>query len=350
MMEDIDKPLKRRHLKINTKRGASGKEIELLCSSGRSSTRDRVLIRNENEQESDTRDGRKIWKSKPIPSDVRNRVLMKDIPLDEISSCSFKEITRKGIDRDDVRMLDLLKDENYRFDPVAEETEKKTPISNITCFHSQSEQMENRSPILRSPAEDLDTELLELRNLKKRNQDKGKVMETLTSDAQRLTTIQLMLQNLRRKLEASKKRKKPKGVQIETVKDQLQEVEDSLLELMEINTELMLNMERSVSLTNTNVSAKLVKAGNNQIRRVSEQARKASEKIKRLHLEAQKVQLIFNEHNEKKTDVGLKVSRGRTSVILMNFIRGGGGSSKKMKRRRFCGCIRPETKESDMNG
>ncbi|CAM8887445.1 unnamed protein product [Rhodiola kirilowii] len=347
MMKDIEKPLNKGNLKINTKHGSPRKEIEVLCTPSMSSTRERVVMRNEGEQENYMRDSRKLWKSKPIPSEVRNRVLMKDIPLDEISSSTLKEVRHRGINRDDVRMLDLLKDDKYQFHPVAEETEKKTE-NEIMCYHNQAGQHHNSSPFARSPTEEFGTDLLELTNIKKRNQDKGKVMETLTSDAQKLTTIQVMVQNLRRKLETSKKRKKPKGVEVRIVKEQLQELEETLLELMEINSELMLNMERSSSLTNSNISAKLVKAGNNQIRRVSEQARKASEKVKRLQVEAQKLQIIFNQPDEKKTEGRLKVSRGRTSIILMNFIRGT-GSNRRLKKRGFCGCIRPKTKESDTN-
>uniref|UniRef100_A0A7N0R9R2 NAB domain-containing protein n=1 Tax=Kalanchoe fedtschenkoi TaxID=63787 RepID=A0A7N0R9R2_KALFE len=350
MMEDMERPLKKGRLKINTKQGASRKDFDVLCSSGGTSSRDSVVIRNESEPVNDTRDGRKLWKSKPIPSEVRSRVLMKDIPLDEISSSSFKEVGRRGVTRDDVRMLELLKEEKCHFNPVAEEAEKnvaKSTENDIMCY-SQAGNQQNRSPYSGSPTEELRMDMLT--NIKKRKQEKGKVMETLTSDAQKLTTIQVMVQNLRRKLEATKKRKKSKGVDVEVVKEQLQEVEESLLELVEINSELMLNMERSSSLTNTNASAKLVKAGNNQMRRVSEQARKASEKIKRLHLEAQKVQHILIEQNERQTEGRIKLSRGRTSIILMNFIRGTTGSNRRLKKRRFCGCIRPKTQEGDSNG
>ncbi|KAA8548673.1 hypothetical protein F0562_000357 [Nyssa sinensis] len=173
--------------------------------------------------------------------------------------------------------------------------------------------------------------------------NKRKILETLASDTQKLTSLQTTVQDLRRKLETNGRSKKAKDVDIETMKEQLLEVEESVVELVDMNGQLTKDVEESPSCSNGRASPELEEAGNVQRKRVSEQARTGSEKIERLQLEVQKIQYVLLKlEDEKKGKGGDKFSR-RTSTVLRDFINRGRGSSESGRKASFCGCFRPSS-------
>lgn len=142
----------------------------------------------------------------------------------------------------------------------------------------------------------------------------------------------------------NKKRKKAKSIDFETVKEQLQEVEETIVQLVEVNGQLSQNIEQSPLHMDGNASPELEEAGDVQRKRVSEQARKGSEKVGQLQLEVQKIHYVLLKLlDEKKNKERSRFSRSKTTVILRDFIHSGRRSSPRRKKAGLCGCFRPPT-------
>ncbi|PHT24478.1 hypothetical protein CQW23_35796 [Capsicum baccatum] len=158
----------------------------------------------------------------------------------------------------------------------------------------------------------------------KANQETNKkIHQRLASDAEMLMSLQTTVDNLRRTLEA----KKTKNFDFETVKEELQEVEETVVQLVNLNSQLMKSTEESTSYSPSSGSA-------DRQRRVSEQARKGSEKIGRLQLEIQKIEYILLKLDDDKKS---KFSRSSTGIKLNNFIHiGRRNNEKKNKGHMFC--------------
>ncbi|KAL7209779.1 hypothetical protein ACSBR1_031358 [Camellia fascicularis] len=175
------------------------------------------------------------------------------------------------------------------------------------------------------------------------DQNKKKILERLDSDAQMLKNLMITVENLRRKLEMNKKRKKAKSIDFETVKEQLQEVEETIVQLVEVNGQLSQNIEQSPLHLDGNASPELEEAGDVHRKRVLEQARKGSEKIGWLQLEVQKIHYVLLKLlDEKKNNEKSRFSRSKTTTILRDFIHSG-RSSPRWKKAGLFGCFRLPT-------
>ncbi|MCE2056268.1 hypothetical protein HAX54_044367 [Datura stramonium] len=112
-------------------------------------------------------------------------------------------------------------------------------------------------------------------NSSEANQEMNKkILQRLASDAEKLMSLQMTVDNLRRKLDANRKARKPKNVDFETVKEQLQEVEETTVQLVNLNSQLMKSTEESTSYSPSSGSADSKEVMNIRQKRVSEQARK----------------------------------------------------------------------------
>ncbi|GKU86536.1 hypothetical protein SLEP1_g1048 [Rubroshorea leprosula] len=58
-----------------------------------------------------------------------------------------------------------------------------------------------------------------------------KIPERLDSDAQKLTNLQITVQDLKRTVEITEKAKKGKGLELDTVKGRLEEAEEDIMSL-----------------------------------------------------------------------------------------------------------------------
>nr|AAD32567.1 NT3 [Nicotiana tabacum] len=185
-------------------------------------------------------------------------------------------------------------------------------------------------------------------NLSEANQEMNKkILQRLASDAEKLMSLQMTVDNLRRKMEANRKARKPKNVDFETVKEQLQEVEETDVQLVNLNSQLMKGTEESSSyLRSASADTKRRRISSEES---SEQARKGSEKIGRLQLEIQKIQYILLKlEDEKKSKARSRFSRSNTGIILKNFIHIGRRNSEKKKKAHLC-CFRPSSSSSSSN-
>ncbi|XP_028074185.1 protein NETWORKED 1A-like [Camellia sinensis] len=155
--------------------------------------------------------------------------------------------------------------------------------------------------------------------------------------------LRLEVEDLRRKLEMNKKRKKAKSIDFETVKEQLQEVEETTVQLVEVYGQLSQNIEQSPLHLDGNASPELEEAGDVQRKRVLEQARKGSEKIGWLQLQVQKIHYVLLKLlDEKKNNEKSRFCRSKTTTILRDFIHSGRSSPRRKKDGLF-GCFRLPT-------
>ncbi|CAL5353668.1 unnamed protein product [Camellia sinensis] len=160
------------------------------------------------------------------------------------------------------------------------------------------------------------------------DQNKKKILERLDSDDQMLKNLMITVENLRRKLEMNKKRKKAKSIDFETVKEQQQEVEELLCSLWR----LTVNFGRGWGCPK---------------KRVLEQARKGSEKIGWLQWEVPKIHCVLLKLlDEKKNNEKSRLSRSKTTTILRDFIHSGRSSPRRKKAGLF-GCFRLPTNGDD---
>ncbi|KAL6883650.1 hypothetical protein ACP4OV_011064 [Aristida adscensionis] len=171
------------------------------------------------------------------------------------------------------------------------------------------------------------------------------VIERLTSDAQRLLSIQASIEELKRKMEGPSKGKSPMNSEYGSVSSQLHETEGYVLEQINFNSKLTKKAENYPALSDS-MSAE--QEGYSSRRKISEQVQKGSENVARLELELQKIQYVLLKLEEEHEYKRLKVSDKRTRVLLRDYLYGrrdrGGSGQKKKKRVPFCGCVRPKSR------
>ncbi|CAA7044136.1 unnamed protein product [Microthlaspi erraticum] len=166
--------------------------------------------------------------------------------------------------------------------------------------------------------------------------NKRKVLDRLDSDLKKLENLQITVEDLRKKVETEEKGKKKGGGgdEYETIREQLEEAEEAIEKLFNVNRKLTTKAETEKE--------------SDRRRRISEHARRGSEKIGRLQLEIQRIQfLLMKLEGEKEKRVRSKISDTKSKVLLKDYIYGGGSRSVSMKktttkkRAVFCGCVQP---------
>lgn len=296
---------------------------------------------------------------KPEAADVKKGILMKDIPLDQGSGSSSFRLRRRvkgGTERTDDQMLELWETaESNGLNRTVKVSQK--PALSVIERGLVTGQLEISKQKTAHPSSSCDVEKelsvdkLELSpSITEPHPDttSRKILDRLASDAHKLTSLHTTAQNLRRKLEGNKKSRKAKDVDLDTVKEQLQEVQETVLQLVDLNSQLMRNIEESSPSTpEGKASGELKEAASIRRRKVSEQARKGSEKIARLQLEVQKIEyILLRLEDEKKSKGRGRFSRSRTGIILRNFIYNGRKNSGKKKKAHMCGCFKPNNSDS----
>lgn len=359
VVEGMNRPVLHQPLHIKPGRDSTASEIESIKSRP-SLDREKHEVAGRRSHQKEHEDDRNRRKAKPKSFEAKNGTLMKDIPLDHVSDSSPERIKRahSAAERVDDQMLELWETaEGGSLSRSVNDLKKRAnhPTMGVPIMHNQFRNLEWRGkhPPTESEVEkELGVDKLELSmNSSEANQEMNKkILKRLASDAEKLMSLQLTVDSLRRNLEANKKAKKPKNFDFETVKEQLQEVEETVVHLVNLNSQLMKNTEESTSYSPSSGSADSIEVMSTRQKRVSEQARKGSEKIGRLQLEVQKIQYILLKlDDEKKSKVRSKFSRSSTGIILKNFIHIGRRNSEKKKKSPMC-CFRPSSSSSSNNG
>ncbi|CAN8311066.1 unnamed protein product [Cochlearia groenlandica] len=250
-----------------------------------------------------------------------SEMITKDIILDQVSDCSsYGIISRRDLSKvEDDQSLDVK------------------PPQNPQKGKSLSE-------------ESLVVDKLEISDRfmdPNREINKRKVLERLGSDLQKLANLHVAVEDLKTKVEKEEKGEKGgKENEYETVKEQINEAEDALEKLLSINRKLVTKVQSGFERSDGSKSSMdLDETESSRRRRISEQARRGSEKIGRLQLEIQRLQfLLLKLEAEREDRAKAKTSDSKTRILLRDYIYAGvrGERRKRMKKRfAFCSCVQP---------
>lgn len=285
-------------------------------------------------------------------SELGNEVLTKDIMLDQISS-DFSSYGRSKRENADNQMLELWEtsDHDGSIDLKVGKAQNTATTPNDHRRVDAVKAHKSKAPSIESLMEkELGVDKLELSRRfseSRREGNKKRLLERLDSDAQKLSNLQITLQDLKRKVEITEKTKKGKGIEYDSVKGQLEEAEEAITKLYDANRKLMKNLEdgsQSSDGMSTNGSDE---SGSVRRRRISEQARRGSEKIGRLQLEVQRLQflLLKLDGDAKESRPRTRITEHKSRVLLRDYLYGGGiRTGRKYKRAAFCSCVLPPTR------
>ncbi|XP_044487435.1 protein NETWORKED 1A-like [Mangifera indica] len=297
-------------------------------------------------------DDPKLQKGKLETSEIPSKTSMKDIPLDQVSDFSFYGRNRRqnGGANDGTLELWECAEQDSSIESMFNSKQKRVaaPVANIPKHH-QSKNLDQHNPSSESQFEkELAVDKLEASECDQepnKGQSQKKILERLSSDAQKLTNLQTTVQDLKKKMEINKKSKKGNDPEYDIVKEQLLEVEEAILQLVEMNVQLSNDTEESPKTSGGMSSAESEETRDVCRNKVTEEACKGSEKIGRLQLEVQTIQYILLKLEDvNKTKGKYKFSESKTGALLKDFISHGGRSSGQRKKVCcLCGCVRPST-------
>ncbi|PHT25797.1 hypothetical protein CQW23_34582 [Capsicum baccatum] len=278
VVEDINKPVLHQPLHhIKPGRNSSAREIELIKSRP-SLDREKHEVAGRSRHQKEHEDDRNRRKIKPKSPEVKIGTLMKHIPLDHVSDSSPERIKRahSAAARVDDQMLEIWETaDGSSLSRSVNDLKKRANHPTVgPITHNQFKNLEWRGkhPPTESEVEKelgVDKEL-SMNSFEANQETNKKILQRLASDAEKLMSLQMTVDKLRRKLEANKKAKKPKIFYFETVKDQLQEVEETVVQLVNLNSQLMKSTEESTSYSPSSGSADSKEVMNIRQRRVSE--------------------------------------------------------------------------------
>jgi hypothetical protein len=165
---------------------------------------------------------------------------------------------------------------------------------------------------------------------------KNKVVERLSSDAQRLNALQSSFQELKANAETSE------AFEVDSIRYQIREAEDTIIQLIDTNDKLSKKAEEFTSADGPDGDN--VDLRSRHQHKILERARKMSEKIGRLEVEMQKVQQALLKYEEEQNSKrASKALQRRSKVQLVEYLYGRRRDSHKQKRCSPCGCMRAKT-------
>ncbi|KAL1808480.1 hypothetical protein ACET3Z_025470 [Daucus carota] len=351
VIEEMKRLKRQESSRFNLKIETAGRDIVDLKSRCRL-VRQKSKQKEEGRLEDESRDNITFHKTMPEILEVKNVILMKGIPLDQVSGGSLcgRSRRRNSLPAEQIRWE--TNDANHRVDQNLIELQNQVyePTKNVVYKDYESVEQSSENPSSELDMEkELGVDKLQVStttSVPNRGGNKKKILERLASDGQKLANIQTNVQDLRRKLETNKKGRNSKNVDLETVKEQLLEAEETTMQLINLNGQMTRKIEDIPVSKDGQRSIDLEKAASFQKKKVSEQARKESEKIGRLQLEVQKIHYaVLQLDDGKKNKVTNRFSRtkSRTTVILRDFIHSGRRSSVRKKKGRLCGCFKPSS-------
>eukprot|EP00262_Sarcandra_glabra_P007746 TRINITY_DN2067_c0_g2_i1.p1 TRINITY_DN2067_c0_g2~~TRINITY_DN2067_c0_g2_i1.p1 ORF type:complete len:1135 (-),score=301.01 TRINITY_DN2067_c0_g2_i1:158-3562(-) len=357
---EIEKLVMQERFNLNVKLEAATKEVEDLKSKG-SSSREEVQTSRDIDitlEEEHTESSKDVeqHKNEAEINKVKSGLMMKDIQLDHVSDSSsyengvvsYGKSRRENAEADD-QMLELWEtaEQFYSRVPTANKMKKLTSSAtedDIECHQIDAvEEQKSEYPSSELHAEkELAVDKLEVRNkVSDSNQGHKRVIERLASDARRLSNLQTNIQELKKRIGNSDSSDLPASKEYDTVKGQLKEVEEAILQLVDVNGKLTKDAEGGSTPSDGKVT-ELEEMGKMRKRQVSERARRGSEKIGWLELEVQKIQFLLLKLEDEYHSKGTKAVE-RRRVLLRDYLY---GRKERQKRKKvpFCACVRPSTK------
>ncbi|KAK1592397.1 hypothetical protein Q3G72_024290 [Acer saccharum] len=320
---------------------------------------EKSLQKEEVEHEDEFTDHVRLQKSKQEISEVGDKTSMKDIPLDQASDSSFYGRSKRESSGTNDQMLGLWEsaEQDWNPHPTVDDTQKQAAAPMENRVRRQSKDLKLKNPPSELQVEkELGVDKLEVSSSNREPRKEGntkKILERLASDAQKLTSLQTSVQDLKKKLETSKRSKNTNDPEYERIKGQLRDVEEAVLQLADSNLKLTRDTEESSSTSSLDgkFSPGIEEAGDISRNKVTEEARKGSEKIGRLQLEMQSIQYVMlklEDEGDNTTKGKFWFSESKTGSLLRDFINSGGGKSSGGRRKKkgcLCECVRPSTNE-----
>ncbi|CAH2039055.1 unnamed protein product [Thlaspi arvense] len=247
-----------------------------------------------------------------------SEMITKDIVLDQVSDCSSYGISKRDI---------LKTEDDHSFEVKPQNPQKGKSLSEESLVVDKLE----ISDRFTDPNKEVNTR---------------KVLERLDSDLQKLANLHIAVEDLKGKVETEEKGEKGKEDQYEAIKGQISEAEEALEKLLSINRKLVTKVRSGFERSDGSKSSMdLDENESSRRRRISEQARRGSEKIGRLQLEIQRLQfLLLKLEGEREDRAKAKMSESKTRILLRDYIYDGvrGERRKRMRKRfAFCGCVQP---------
>ncbi|KAL8142553.1 hypothetical protein V2J09_015585 [Rumex salicifolius] len=281
------------------------------------------------------------------PHEAEDGIFMKDIVLDQATDySSHGRKNRKDSESGDqiLEVWENIDQSGSSIDLSVGRAHKDTPSppKNSMKGHSKSRHYSSESLV----EKELRIDSLEISKRFSGRTDldnNKKILERLSSDVQKLTNLQITVQDLKQKESITE----TKGDEYANVKDRLDEADRAIVKLLEVNGKLVKNVEDCSNGTSSSIGDSSEIGGSTRRRKVSDQARRFSEKIGRLQLEVQKLQFLLLKLDGSK-------SKGRASetqmvgydvrkVVLRDYLYGAAHTPRRKKRSVFCGCVRPST-------
>ncbi|KAL9688903.1 hypothetical protein QQ045_033330 [Rhodiola kirilowii] len=340
-----ERPARLKSLKLKPRPHTMIEGTEYLKSS-RAMNQDKFI--HTTEKNASEYDGPESWTTFSAATEDAYGLLMKDIPLDEVSDSSFSGNIQEGnsVAGDQILESSEASEQTYRESSTFKGKHKVYD----TIYHQFKDVERKPQPtsIEFLVEKELSVDKQEVINVIDPIQDKikNKALDKLASDANKLTKTQAMVQDLRVKLDTISKSKRTKEFKYETMREQLQEVEDTSVHLLETNSILRKSIEKGSSSSSNRACADWEEIGSSRGRRLYEQARKSSEKIGKLYQEAQTIQGVVQSLQNEKKSIGTKgiylFSPARTNILVRTFMHR--GSRNGRRRRNPCfGCMQPDT-------
>lgn len=311
----------------------------------------RVDLINEAEEHRDgTNDKQKIGKPILDIPVAENEVLTKDIILDHMSESSSYGISRRETRKADDQMLELWetanKDSSIGLKGGMVQKVTSGPVDYYQSGATTTKEPKNKYTSVESLVEkELSVDKLEISKRLTQPREERKIIERLDSDAQKLANLQITVQDLMKKVESTEKSTKGKGIEYDSVKGQLESADEAITKLFDANHKLMKNVEEGTLSFVGNPEPESDESGSISRRRVSDQARRGSEKIGQLQLEVQRLQFLLLKLNDERESKGKARMVDRSPrVLLRDYLYGGTRNNQKKKRTPFCSCVQPPTK------
>ncbi|KAK8506208.1 hypothetical protein V6N13_002844 [Hibiscus sabdariffa] len=295
----------------------------------------------------------KIQRPTPEISEEDSEMMMKDILLDQTSECSSYGLSRRGTAELDNQMLELWEtpDHDGNIALKVSKTQKMATASTGNQRIGTAKARRGKNLSTESLVKELGVDKESSKRFTKPYQEgsKRKILEKLDSDAQKLANLQITVQDLKRKAEITETGKKGKGIEYGTVKQQLEEAEEAIIQLFDVNRKLVTHVEDRSRSLDRKPALESDESSSFRRRRVAEQARRGSEKIGRLQLEVQKIQFLLLKLDAKESKKPTRIMERKTRVLLRDYLYGGvrksQGQNQKRKKTPFCACAQPPTKE-----
>ncbi|KAL6564387.1 hypothetical protein OROMI_015837 [Orobanche minor] len=284
--------------------------------------------------------GRNRRNGRPISeiTESDNVLLTKDIVLDQISDgSSYGFSKRQPVDVDSNQMVELWEPSDPDSTAVGLTVSKSKKLITDSNGFRRLKSLKKQK-ITFTTTEELS--IMDKSEISERSNEsfgegnnKRKVLERLDSDVQKLTNLQITVQDLKRKIEVTEEGKRGKVVvECEALKGQIEEADVAVTKLFELNDRL------TKSIDNQSFSDESERKS-----RVSEQARRMSEKIGRLQLEVQRLQFVLMKMDDDVKDGKNRMWESKRRILLRDYLYGGGRTGHRRKKIQCCACMQPST-------